>query len=457
MIYVIACVAAIAGLLIGYDEGVINATLVPLRAAMVVAPLEDGLMIATLPLGTFAGAFTGALLSAAWGRRSLLMGAAILFVVGAALCAGAPDIVVLSVGRFLFGTGIGIGAIMAPAFIAETAPAGRRGMLVCAFPIAFSLGVLAAYLAGKGLGGDWRLLFASATLPGLLLLACLWRLPDTPRALVQSGRDEEARRVVARLHGWRSGDPRIAGQVAAMRAAARADTRTGNWRDLLSPEIRPAVLVGAGMFFFQQMTGIGAAIHFAPLVFAQAGLDEGNAQVATTLGFGALNIAVMVATLFLVDRVGRRRLLFLGFGGAAGSLALLAATAAVGTPDVQVLAFMGLALYGACFSLAIGPLPWVLASEIFPLNLRGAGLAVSTLANWGFGFLAVLALPALEQAVGFAGVFALSAVMSVLAVAFGARCVPETAGRTLEEIEAHLRAGAPLRSLAPERESPARR
>ncbi len=453
MVYVIACIAALAGLLTGYDESVITATLAPLGRTLVVAPMEEGLMTASLPLGALMGALAGALLSGSWGRRPLLMGAAVLFIAGALVSAGAPGIILHAVGRFVLGVAIAIGAITAPAYIAETAPAARRGMLACAFPMAFSIGVLAAYLVGVAVDDDWRLLFASAAAPGLVLLVALWRLPESPPALVQAGRVEEAGALVARLNGWKSRDPRITAEVAALRAAARADARNGNWRDLLAPEIRPALLVGTGLFFFQQMTGIGPAIHYAPTVFAQAGLDEGSAQIATTLGFGALNIAVMVVAMALVDRIGRRRLLFLGFGGAAFSLALLAATAAIGTLEVQVFAFMALALYGASFSLAIGPLPWVMASEVFPLTLRGAGIALSTLSNWVFGFLALLAFPPLEQAFGFAPVFALAAVMSLLAMLFGARCVPETKGRTLEEIEAHLRSGQPLRTLG----APARR
>ncbi|MEW6124895.1 MAG: sugar porter family MFS transporter [Pseudomonadota bacterium] len=453
MAYVIACIAALAGLLTGYDESVITATLAPLGKTLLAEPMEAGLMTVTLPLGAFAGAFTGALLAPAWGRRSLLMAAAALFTLGALLCAVAPGIILHALGRFVLGVAIGIGAIMAPAYIAETAPAARRGMLACAYPIAFSLGVLAAYLVGVRVADDWRILFATAALPGLVLLLGLWRLPETPAALVQAGREGEAGLLLARLNGWKSRDPKVAARVAALRTAARADMRNGNWRELLAPDIRPALVAGAGLFFFQQVTGIGAAIHFAPTVFAQAGFDEGGARVATTLGFGALNIAVMILAMVLMDRVGRRPLLFVGFGGAALSLAMLAAVAAIGTPDVQVFAFMGLALYGASFSLAIGPLPWVLAAEVFPLTLRGAGLAFATLSNWVFGLLALLALPALEATVGFAGVFALSAVMSVLALLFGARCIPETKGLALEEIEAHLRSGRPLRTLG----GPARR
>lgn len=453
MAYVIACIAALAGLLTGYDESVITATLAPLGKTLLAEPMEAGLMTVTLPLGAFAGAFTGALLAPAWGRRSLLMAAAALFTLGALLCAVAPGIILHALGRFVPGVAIGIGAIMAPAYIAETAPAARRGMLACAYPIAFSLGVLAAYLVGVRVADDWRILFATAALPGLVLLVGLWRLPETPAALVQAGREGEAGLLLARLNGWKSRDPQVAARVAALRTAARADMRNGNWRELLAPDIRPALVAGAGLFFFQQVTGIGAAIHFAPTVFAQAGFDEGGARVATTLGFGALNIAVMILAMVLMDRVGRRPLLFVGFGGAALSLAMLAAVAAIGTPDVQVFAFMGLALYGASFSLAIGPLPWVLAAEVFPLTLRGAGLAFATLSNWVFGLLALLALPALEATVGFAGVFALSALMSVLALLFGARCIPETKGLALEEIEAHLRSGRPLRTLG----APARR
>ncbi len=441
MIYVIACVAAIAGLLTGYDEGIITATTAPLHRDIAVAALEEGLLATTVPIGALLGAVVGAVLGSAFGRRVLLMGAAGLFLLGPVLCAVSSEFVLFAFGRFVIGLAIGIGAVMAPAYVAECATEQRRGLLVGLFPLAYSLGVLAAYLAGIAHADHWRLLFASAAVPGLILLVWLWRLPSTPRMMLLGGREKEAGLLIARLYGWKSRDPRPAQMAAAIRKASRADSRYGTWLDLLLPGPRTALRAGVGLFFFQQMTGIAAAMRYAPGVFADAGLAQGSAEVATVVGFSVLNLIAMVGCLLTVDRFGRRRLLYLGYGGAAASLALLALAAAIGTANVQVLAFMGFALYAVSFGLAIGPVPWIVASEVFPLNLRGAGIALSTVSNWLFGFLALVSLPALEQSVGYPVIFALAGVMSLLAIWFSARCVPDCAGRALEDIEQEVRAG----------------
>lgn len=441
MIYVIACVAAIAGLLTGYDEGIITATTEPLHRDIVVAALEEGLLSTTVPLGALLGAAVGAVLGAAFGRRVLLMGAAGLFLLGPALCAFAPYFVLFAFGRFVIGLAIGIGAVMAPAYVAECATEQRRGLLVGLFPLAYSLGVLAAYLAGTVHADHWRLLFASAAVPALVLLVWLWRLPSTPRMMVLGGREKEAGLLLSRLNGWKSRDPRPAQIIAAIRKASRADSRYGTWLDLLLPGPRTALRAGIGLFFFQQMTGIAAAMRYAPGVFADAGLDQGSAQVATVVGFSVLNLLAMVGCLLTVDRFGRRRLLVLGFSGAAASLLLLALAATIGTASVQAFAFMGFALFAVSFGLAIGPVPWIVAGEVFPLNLRGAGIALSTVSNWLFGFLALASLPALEALVGYPLIFVSAAVMSLLGLWFSLRCVPDCAGRALEEIEQEVRAG----------------
>ncbi|MEW6255038.1 MAG: sugar porter family MFS transporter [Pseudomonadota bacterium] len=441
MIYVIACVAAIAGLLTGYGEGIITATTQPLRQVIVIAALEEGLLSTTVPLGALLGAVVGAVLGAAFGRRVLLIVAAAMFLIGPSLCAVASDFVLFAIGRFIIGLAIGIGAVMAPAYIAESATERRRGLLVGLYPVAYTLGILAAYLAGVAYADQWRWLFASAAVPGLVLLVWLWRLPSSPRMMVLAGREKEAGLLIARLQGWKSRDPRPAQIIAAIRRASRADSRYGTWLDLLLPGPRMALLAGIGLFFFQQMTGIAAAMRYAPGVFADAGLEHGSAQVATVVGFCVLNLLAMLGCLLTVDTVGRRRLLVLGFGGAAASLAILALAAAVGTGSVQVVAFMGLALYAVSFGLAIGPVPWIVAAEVFPLNLRGAGIALSTISNWVFGFLALASLPALEPLVGFPLIFMSAAVMSLLAIWFSLRCVPDCAGRTLEDIEQEVRAG----------------
>lgn len=447
MIYVVACVAAIAGLLFGYDEGIIAGALAPLHAQFPIPPLEEGLMTASVPLGALAGALLAGWLADPWGRRRLLLGAALLFIAGALVCTTAPSILVISLGRLLLGLAIGVAAMVAPLYISETAPAAQRGMLVSIYQLAITLGILGAYMVGFAAGDSWRVLFATAVIPGIMLLVGVARLSDTPRWLVLSGRGAEAGEVVARIRGLRRDDPAIADEIAAITAAARAEAGAGSWRDLMGPVARPALVVGMGLFFLQQLSGINAVIYFAPTVFGHAGFGDTGGQLLATVGIGAVNVLMTLVAMALIDRIGRRRLLFLGFAGAALSLGLIAVAAGTGSDKLQALSLVGLVLYIASFAVALGPLPWVMMSEIFPLHLRGPGMGAASVTNWAFNFLVVLTFPLLLDKLGLAGVFAIYAAVCVAGLFFTARYVPETSGLTLEEIEAHLKAGRPFHRL----------
>lgn len=445
MIYVVACVAAIAGLLFGYDEGIIAGALAPLHARFDIPPLQEGLMTASVPLGALAGTLTAGWLAAPLGRRKLLLGAAVLFISGALICAIAPSILVISLGRLLLGLAIGIAAMVAPLYIAETAPAAQRGMLVSIYQLAITLGIFGAYLVGFAAGDSWRVLFATAAVPGIMLLVGVARLSDTPRWLVLRGRGEEARKALARIRGLSTGDSAVAKEIAAITAAARDET--GSWKNLTGPVARPALVVGMGLFLLQQLSGINAVIYFAPTVFEHAGFSETGVQLLATVGLGAVNVVMTLVAMALIDRIGRRLLLFIGFAGAALSLGLIAFAAGTGSDQLQILSLVGLVVYIAAFAVALGPLPWVMMSEIFPLHLRGPGMGAASLTNWTFNVLVVLTFPLLLDRLGLAGVFAIYAAVCVAGLFFTARWVPETSGLTLEEIEAHLKAGKPFRRL----------
>ena len=449
MIYFVASVAAIAGLLFGYDEGIIAGALEPLRAEFQIGPLAEGLMTATVPLGALVGAAGGGFLTRRWGRRRLLLGASLLFVIGALACALAPSVLLLSLGRLILGIAIGVAALVAPLYISEMSPASQRGRLVSIYQLAITLGIFGAYLVGFAIGESWRGLFATAMVPGIMLFVGVLRLTDTPRWLVLAGRRTEAKEVIAHLGGMDENDPRVAGELGAIEQAARAEHSDATWRDLLGPLARPALIVGTGLFLLQQLSGINAVIYFAPTVFGQAGFDGTRAQLLATVGIGAVNVLMTLVAMALIDRIGRRKLLFIGFAGAALSLGFIAFATGTGMENGQWLTLTGLVLYIASFAIALGPLPWVMMSEIFPLSVRGLGMGAASLANWGFNFLVVLTFPILLSSLGLAGVFSIYALVCVAGLFFTARYVPETSGLTLEEIEAHLKTGKPFHTLAP--------
>lgn len=448
MVYLIASIAGIAGLLFGFDEGVIAGALHLLRAEFGISPLAEGIMTATVPLGAVGGALIGGWLARPVGRRKLLLGAAFLFVVGALMSALAPSLIMVCVARLLLGLAIGVAAMIAPLYISETAPARIRGMLVSIYQLAITLGILGAYLVGYTFSDSWRAMFAAGIVPGAALLIGIAILSDTPRWLVLRGRREEARAVIARTQSLPIGHQQVSAELSAIEDAAQEDLAQGTWRDLFGPVARPALIVGMGLFLLQQLSGINAVIYFAPTVFRLSGFDSTSTQMLATVGIGVVNVLVTVLAMGLIDRIGRRKLLFIGFAGAALSLGLIAAAAATGSPDLQILALIGLVLYVASFAISIGPLPWVMMSEIFPLHLRGPGMSAASITNWVFNFIVVLTFPVLVATIGLAGVFSIYALVCVAGVIFTARLVPETSGISLEDIEKHLKGGKPFSALA---------
>ena len=448
MIYVVAVVAAVAGFLFGFDEGVIAGALGPLKAEFAISPLVEGTMTAAVPLGALVGALVAGRLAAPIGRRRLLLAAAVLFSVGALAAALAADVWMLTFVRLVLGAAIGIAAMMAPLYISESAPPASRGMLISIYQLAITLGIVGAYLVNWALD-DWRLVFAAGLVPGLVLFVGMWRLSDTPRWLVQRGKLRAARATLARLHGAADDNPAVTAELNAIRNSIGADHRAGGGLEaLVGPTLRPALVVAMGLFLLQQLSGINAVIYYAPQVFGLAGFSSTAVQLLATIGIGLVNVVMTVVGMVLIDRLGRRRLLVAGFAGTAGSLAAIALAAAVGAESLSWLALLGLAVYIASFAVAVGPLPWVMMAEVFPLTVRGAGMSLAQITNWAFNFLVVLTFPVLVGAIGLAGVFALYALVCATGVVFTLRLVPETRGVTLEAIEAHLRSGRPLRQLA---------
>jgi MFS family permease len=203
-----------------------------------------------------------------------------------------------------------------------------------------------------------------------------------------------------------------------------------------------------GLFFLQQLSGINAVIYYAPQIFRETGFATQETQLLATIGIGVVNVGMTVVGMWLVERIGRRRLLLIGFVGTTVSLAAIALTIAPGGND-EIVTFIGVGVFIAAFAVSLGPLPYVLMSEIFPLDVRGHGMALASVTNWGFNFLVVFTFPELLALIGVAGTFGIFAAMCFVGILFGWLLVPETRNVSLERIESYLRSGAPLRHLKP--------
>lgn len=447
MIYFVAAVAGIAGILFGFDEGIIAGALHFLRNEFAITPLDEGLMTAAVPFGALFGAVFAGPASERYGRRALLLGAAALFILGALLSGSATAIWMLSAARLTLGVAVGVAAMVAPLYISESAPPVIRGMLVSIYQLAITMGILGAYLANFALGDSWRIMFMLGALPGLALFLGMLVLRDTPRWLALKGRVPEAQNALAKLRSVPLDDPSVTSELAAIAESAANDRHKAKWSDLLTPVVRPALIVSIGLFLLQQLSGINAVIYYAPTILQEAGFDSHATQILATIGIGVVNVVMTVVGMMLIDRIGRRRLLFIGFVGTALSLSMIAIAAATESTSLDMLAIVGLLLYIGAFAVSIGPLPWVMMSEVFPLHARGLGMSVASLFNWGFNFLVVFSFPVLVSAIGLGGVFTIYALVCAIGVFFTFRWVPETNGVSLEEIERHLRSGLPLRWL----------
>ena len=449
MHYVVAAVAAISGILFGFDEGIIAGAAASLEREFAFTPFLQGLMTAAVPLGAVLGAAVSGHLTTKHGRRRVLLPVAVLFIVGSVLAAAAGSIWMLIVARSLMGIAVGISSMTAPLYIAETAPKNLRGRLVSTFQLAITVGILVAYLVNLALAGDddWRLMFALGIIPAALLLGGLLRLPESPRWLALQGRWDDAARAVARLGGESSAGGDAEAQIAAIRAAIAEEPKGESLTTLFQRPMRATVILAMSLFLLQQLSGINAVIYYAPEIFRQTGFASETTGLMATVGIGAVNVTMTIVAMWLVERLGRRRLLMVGFAGTAVSLAGIVVSVSIGVGGS--LSLIALGLFIAAFAVSLGPLPYVLMSEIFPLSVRGAGMSLASVSNWGFNFLVVFSFPILLAGIGLGGVFTIFAVMCALGLIFAWRLVPETRGISLERIEHHLRSGAPLASLRP--------
>ena len=439
---VAAAITATGGLLFGYDTGVISGALLFIKEDF--APVSDflqGVIVSFLLVGAVTGAITGGPISDRVGRRPTVLLAAIIFAIGAIAAALAPSAGFLIFARFILGLGVGLASLVVPLYIAEIAPPETRGSLVSLNQLMITIGILLSYIVGVAFTPieGWRWMFAVAVIPALILGIGMFTLPESPRWLVKNGMLDKARSVL--LLSRVEAD--VETEMRQMEEIERIERQQAevSYKELLAPWIRPALIVGVGLAIFQQITGINTVIYYAPTILEKVGFSAGGAIAATALGVGVVNVGFTILAVYIVDRVGRRPLLLIGLIGMVVSLGLLGAVFSGGATSgaAGLLATICLALYIASFAISLGPIFWLMISEIYPLNLRGSAMSIAALCNWGSNFIVALIFPVLLATFGGAGSFWLFAAIGVVAWIFVYFMVPETKGRSLEEIEAELR------------------
>ena len=442
LVTVLSTVSALAGLLFGYDTGVISGAILFVQEDFHLTVRQEELVVGAVLIGATFGAAFGGRLADALGRRKILIWVALLFIVGAVGTALAQDATWLAVGRVVVGVAIGIASFTAPLYISEISPAEVRGRLVSLNQLMITIGIVCAYLADYALADAraWRWMFGLAAIPGAILLAGLFYVPESPRWYMRQGDRTRARVVLARIRRASDIDPELAEIESSL------NQQEGSWHELLSVHLRPALIIGICLAVFQQFTGINTVIYYAPTIFQYAGLQSKSVAILATAGVGVINVLMTVVALWLLDRVGRRPLLLWGIVGMIVSLGILG-FGFLSPSLTHVLAPISVAcvmVYVACFAISLGPIFWLMISEIYPLKIRGRAMSVATMMNWASNLLVALTFLSLLNTLGKPLTFWLYALIGVIAWIFVLRMVPETKGRTLEEIEREFRAGEAL-------------
>lgn len=357
------------------------------------------------------------------------------------MCAFAPNVYVLILSRIFVGFAVGIVNFVVPLYLSEVSPKNLRGTLVSLYQWAITAGILFSYFINAVFAQavyNWRWMLFAGVVPGLVLFIGMCFMSDTPRWLVSKNRDDEAKKVFSKIEP----DIEPEKEIAEIKETL-VDNRQEKAFRLKKWMIMPFV-VGIGIMFAQICTGINTIIYYAPTIFKTAGFDSNLTAIYATTGIGVVNFIMTIVAVFFTDRIGRKPLLYFGLTGVMLSLFALGtsfAFAGVLGSSLKWVAVGSLVTYIICFAMSLGPIGWILVSEVFPLRIRGIAMSVCTVSNFAFNFFVVGSFPVLLHRIGGAWTFWIFGIVSILCIIFVYFFVPETKGISLEEIESNWRRG----------------
>lgn len=445
---VIALVATLGGLLFGYDTGVISGALLFMGPELHLTPFSTGLVTSSLLFGAAFGALASGHFAAAAGRKKIILVLAVIFACGAAGTSMAPDVGWMIFFRLVLGVAVGGAAATVPVYIAEIAPANRRGQLVTLQELMIVSGQMLAYISNAGFnavwGGEntWRWMLAVATLPAVLLFFGMMFMPDTPRWYAMKGRLAEARKVLERTRAPGDVDWEL---TEIEETLAEEQAQRPRLSELRKPWLFKLFLIGMGIAVIQQLTGVNTIMYYAPTMLKAVGMSDG-AALFSTIANGVISVLMTFVGIWLLGKIGRRTMTMIGqFGCTAclvfiGCITWLMPETVNGQPDVlrSYMVLLGMLMFLSFQQGALSPVTWLLLSEIFPTRLRGIFMGGAVFAMWIANFVISLMFPVLLANVGLAGAFFIFALVGVGGAIFVIACVPETRNRSLEQIEHYL-------------------
>lgn len=436
-IYLISIVAAIGGLLFGYDTAVIAGAIGFLKQKFDLSAAMTGWAASSAIIGCVFGAMFAGKLSDHFGRKRVLIVTAVLFAVSAIGSAIPESLTQFVMARFVGGLGVGAASMLSPLYISEVAPAKIRGTLVTTYQLAIVLGIQLIYFVNlkiTGLGDEawnvetgWRYMLGSEAIPALLFMIMLFFVPESPRWLSKNHQEKESLRILERVNGP------VQAKLIQEEINETLHEEEGTIKELFAPGLRMALIVGVFLAIFSQITGINAIMYYAPEIFKSVGFGTESALLQTVI-IGGFNVVFTFVAIWLIDRAGRKVLLIFGVSGMALSLLCLGLVFHLElTAGPWVLVFI--LSYIASFSASLGPIPWVMISEIFPTKTRGVAMSMSVLILWIAVYVVTQFFPILLESIGGAYTFWIFMINAVILLVFVWRVVPETKGKTLEQIE----------------------
>lgn len=433
-VLLVASVAALGGLLFGYDTGVISGAQSFLKKQFHLTSTTQEIAVSAVLIGTIIGAACGGKMSDWLGRKKTLIVVAIIFGVGAILTALAPSLWPFVIFRIIVGFGIGAASVAAPMYSSELSPPSVRGKMVFLFQFFVTVGILVAYLvdyAFSNAGYGWPPMFGVAVIPAVVLGVGMFFLSDTPRWLASKGKWDEAKEVMGRIAPDKTD--------REMRNIKRRleEEKHSSIRELFAPGLRIALLVAVGLAVLQQFVGINTIIYYAPIVTGYSGIGTsgGTSSLIGAIIVGIVNVVSTIVAIFLVDRVGRRPLLMFGTIGVFLTLTATGILFLFNPKQIGIVILIVILLYIVSFAIGLGPTYWLLADEVFPTRLRGTGTSISTVGNWSANLLVSITFLTLINSIGKSFTFWIYAAFAVVEIIFAWFLVPETKNRPLEAIE----------------------
>lgn len=429
-LYFIALIAIMGGLMFGFDIAIISGAVPFIQSYFGWNELELGWGVSSLIFGAIAGSILSGVLTDRFGRKGVLIVVALFFALSCIGSALATDSTVFIISRILGGLSVGAASVLSPMYVAEVVPSKIRGTFVSVYQLAITFGILASYCINYFLHdweNNWRWMFATGVIPSVLFFIGLFFIPESPRWLFLKGHRDKAFKVLSSILP----DEDVKREIAEMTNNMKGNTKD-SMEDFKNPAVRKSLWLGFVLAVFIQITGINTVIDYAPKILLAAGVEIENALLQTSL-IGIVNFAFTFIAIWLIDKVGRKPLYL--FGSMAMAVTLLCLAATFYFKLNSIFALISLLLFIAAFASCIGPVFWTMIAEIFPNKVRGRAVAFASFSQWVVNFLVVLLFPHVLQTIGGTVTFIFLAVMCVLQYFVTKYMIPETKGKSLEEIE----------------------